>query len=406
MTARQAAQQGLGRLINNFRVERVYNLCLEGGGNIIINTTAKPQEAPTLTETATMGYRLEQTKDSQLTGSPTYSQASLQRLGQYKGMSTEMRHFHACEVSVQSNGEIILRPPIPGDNRFDTPARAFSRNKINPQRLTSETKTDVQLESPSISERAQEGEKDVLKLRPREPLYTALSEIDILPLPEHGPPWDPDGTKEDSPEPILTPDSYLLTSNAGEASWTQLRTVAQGATVVQSLPSGHIEDLGGALVTTIESICPYQRPTSEVVLVRLGVACIAAHLHIKLEDEWMTALQATQRGHGTLLPEHTYSQLLGLCLHGGGNVLINTSISADETPTLTGMVTRGYRPDLSSEPKFDRFITYPLHEGREGELRAALAKPSYCDVARHHFKDVLDRPFPASITPSPRSNIT
>jgi len=28
MTARQAAQQGLGRLINNFRVERVYNLCL------------------------------------------------------------------------------------------------------------------------------------------------------------------------------------------------------------------------------------------------------------------------------------------------------------------------------------------------------------------------------------------
>ena len=148
MTARQAAQQGLGRLINNFRVERVYNLCLEGGGNIIINTTANPQEAPTLTETATMGYRLEQTKDSQLTGSPTYPQASLQRLGQYKGMSTGMRHFHASEVSIQSNGEIILKPPIPGDNRFDTPARAFSRNKINPQRLTSETKTDVQLESP------------------------------------------------------------------------------------------------------------------------------------------------------------------------------------------------------------------------------------------------------------------
>jgi len=237
-------------------------------------------------------------------------------------MSTGMRHFHACEVSVQSNGEIILKPPIPGDNRFDTPARAFSRNKINPQRLTSETKTDVQLESPSISERAQEGEKDELKLRPREPLDTALSEIEILPPPEHGPPWDPDGTKENSPEPILTPDTYLLTSNAGKASWTQLRTIAEGATVVQSLPSGHIEDLGGALVTTIEFICPYQRPTSEVVLVRLGVACIAAHLHIKLEDEWMTALQATQRGHGTLLPEHTYSQLLGLCLHGGGNVLI------------------------------------------------------------------------------------
>ena len=68
MTARQAIQQGPGRLISNAQVERVYNLLLEGGGNIIINTTANPQEAPTLTETATMGYRLEQTEDSQLTG--------------------------------------------------------------------------------------------------------------------------------------------------------------------------------------------------------------------------------------------------------------------------------------------------------------------------------------------------
>ena len=70
------------------------------------------------------------------------------------------------------------------------------------------------------------------------------------------------------------------------------------------------------------------------------------------------------------------------------------------------MVTRGYRPDLSSEPKTDRFITYPLHEGRAGELRAALAKPSYCDVARQHLQDRLDRltppvspPVPAPISP-------
>jgi len=86
MTARQATQQGLGRLISNAPAKRVYNLLLEGGGNIIINTTANPQEALTTTVAATMGYRIERTKDSQLPDSLTYPQASLQRLGQYKGM--------------------------------------------------------------------------------------------------------------------------------------------------------------------------------------------------------------------------------------------------------------------------------------------------------------------------------
>jgi len=195
-------------------------------------------------------------------------------------------------VSIQSNGEITLEPPIPGDNRFDTPTRAFSRNIINPQSRTLDSKIVVQLESTVTSERVQEDEKGKLKTRPKELPDIALSEIQIFPPPMHGPLWELDGTKEDPPEPILTPDTYLLTSNAGKAIWTQLRTIDKGTTVVQSLPSGNIEDLSGALVTTIDSICPYQRPTDEVALVRLGMTCVAAHLHIKLEDEWMTALQA------------------------------------------------------------------------------------------------------------------
>ena len=77
MTARQATQHGPGQQINNFHVKRVYNFLLEGGGNIIINTTSNPQEAPSLIVAATMGYRIEQTKDSQLSGSLTYPQASL-----------------------------------------------------------------------------------------------------------------------------------------------------------------------------------------------------------------------------------------------------------------------------------------------------------------------------------------
>ena len=240
----------------------------------------------------------------------------------------------------------------------------------------------------------QEDKKGEFEKRSIRPLDIDFSEFEteIFQPPLKGANRNRDGTKEDPPEPSLTPDTYLLTSNACKASWIQLRTLAEGTTVVQSLPSGYIEDLGGARVTTIESICPYQRPTGEVVLVKMGMACVAAHLHIKLEDEWMTALQATQRGHGTLLKEHTCPQLLGLCLHGGGNVLINTSTSIDTTPTLIAVATRGYRPDLSSEPKLDRFITYPLHEGREGELRAALVKPSYCNMVRRHRTDVLDRP--------------
>jgi len=167
-------------------------------------------------------------------------------------MSTGRRHFNTCEVSIQPNGEIILEPPIPGDNRFEAPTRAFSRNIITPQSRTFDSKTVVQLESTATSERVQEGEKGVLKTRPKELLDIALSEIEIFQPPVNGPLWDRDGTKEDSPEPILTPDTYLLTSNAGKASWIQLRTIAKGTTVVQSLPSGYIEDLGGAMVTTIK----------------------------------------------------------------------------------------------------------------------------------------------------------
>jgi len=115
----------------------------------------------------------------------------------------------------------------------------------------------------------------------------------------------------------------------------------------------------------------------------------------------MTALQAVQRGHGTPLQGHTYPQLFSLSLQGGGNILINTSNSAGDPPTWTGAATAGYRPDLSAEPKSDRFITYPLHDGQAGELRAALAKPSYCDVIRHSLKKGMERQNPSSSPPVP-----
>jgi len=130
------------------------------------------------------------------------------------------------------------------------------------------------------------------------------------------------------------------------------------------------------------------------------MACVAAHLHIKIEKEWMTALQATKRGHGLLLQDLTHSQLLSLRLHEGGNVFINTSLSEDEAPIPTGVATTGYQPDLSSEPKSDRFITYPLHEGLAGERRAALFKPSYCDVTRNRPKEGQERLSPLDLDPN------
>ena len=54
MTAQQAAARGQGKILVNSNIPRVYNLCLEGGGNILINTSHLPG-ATTFTTAATMG---------------------------------------------------------------------------------------------------------------------------------------------------------------------------------------------------------------------------------------------------------------------------------------------------------------------------------------------------------------
>jgi len=63
MTARQAGDMGHGDFLANCTLPRVYNLCLAGGGNILINTTATLQSALTLTTAATMGCRFEPAVD-------------------------------------------------------------------------------------------------------------------------------------------------------------------------------------------------------------------------------------------------------------------------------------------------------------------------------------------------------
>jgi len=79
----------------------------------------------------------------------------------------------------------------------------------------------------------------------------------------HSPPeeslCDQDEAKKDWPTPSFTPDTYILIRNVDKASWIQLGNATSGATGVQSLPSGNIEDLRGATVTTIETLCQFER---------------------------------------------------------------------------------------------------------------------------------------------------
>jgi len=167
------------------------------------------------------------------------------------------------------------RPPR--GNRLKTSTQAVPFNRTNPLSCLDPV-TVVQLESNAVSDRTQEGDKGQLKTRPKELQDTGLPEaknsqspcnVDtvLLEIANHQPLRELNGTNEDPLEPILTPDTYLLTIHAGQAIWTQLGTIAIGTTVVQSLPSGQTEDLGGALVTTIESICPCQHPTGGAALV-------------------------------------------------------------------------------------------------------------------------------------------
>jgi len=109
MTARQAADRGHGSLLPNLVLPRVYNLCLEGGGNIIINANQPCKSALTFTTAATMGYRFEPAIEPQYTDSLTYPDDIRIRLGQIKGMQWGRKHFKAHEVQTLPNGELHIK---------------------------------------------------------------------------------------------------------------------------------------------------------------------------------------------------------------------------------------------------------------------------------------------------------
>jgi len=111
----------------------------------------------------------------------------------------------------------------------------------------------------------------------------------------------------------------------------------------------------------------------------MGQAYIIAHHHIHTDDGWMTARQAADRGHGTLLTNHVYPKLYSLCLVGGGNIIINTTATLHQAPTQIAAATMGYFFEPSTDPQLKGShkgsLTYPTPQEanpREGRATQGL----------------------------------
>jgi len=92
----------------------------------------------------------------------------------------------------------------------------------------------------------------------------------------------------------------ILVRKPEGAIWIPIYKAERGDIVVQSLPSGIIEDLTDDLMTKIETVCTFDCPTVGIDIVWMGKALITAHHHIQTADGWMMARQAAYKGHGAL----------------------------------------------------------------------------------------------------------
>jgi len=57
-----------------------------------------------------------------------------------------------------------------------------------------------------------------------------------------------------------------------KTSWIPIYLTEKGDIVVQTLPSGKLEDLTGAVMTTIETACSFDCPAGGIDIVRMGDA--------------------------------------------------------------------------------------------------------------------------------------
>ena len=323
MTARQAAARGQGLVITSL-IERVYNFCLVGGGNTIINTSRQPGET-TLTTAATMGYLFTPTSDSQQIGSLTYPEDIRTQLGLRQDLRSGHTRFSPGDVETLLNGELIFK-----NTTGDIPPKKKKRPGTGPKLLQTQ-----QVPSHSTAE-------------PQPDLETA---------------------QECGLTPHFTSDTHILILVDGVARWTPIRQAKRGCTVMQTLPSGNIGELRGAQTAILEHVLFFKDGGEDSDMIRIGMACIAANHPIRTDDGWTLASQAAPQDHGQL-PDREFSQLCCLKLHFGGNVLIKTSAPQDQVPTFIEAATMGYHfsppsgPHTGSPPTYNFRRTGPRDEGR------------------------------------------
>jgi len=172
----------------------------------------------------------------------------------------------------------------------------------------------------------------------------------------------------------------ILVRKPDKASWIPIWTAKRGDVVVQSLPSGKIEDLSGALMTKIETVCTFECSAGGIDIVQMGEARITAHHHIQTEDGWMTARQAADMGHGALLTNLVLPRVYSLCLEGGGNIIINTTATPQNAPTQIAAATMGCCFESSIDPQHKGSLTYP------DNIRARMGQIRGMEFGRKHFK--------------------
>jgi len=87
----------------------------------------------------------------------------------------------------------------------------------------------------------------------------------------------------------FTSDTLILVNKQNRASWIPIVEAKKGDIVVQSLPSGKIDDLSRAMMTPITTVCIFECPDAKINLVQIRAAYITVYHHIHTENGWMIA---------------------------------------------------------------------------------------------------------------------
>ena len=197
----------------------------------------------------------------------------------------------------------------------------------------------------------------------------------------------------------------VLTWTEGEVLWTPIFKLGQGDTVVQTIPSGHIDDLAGAKMTVIKTVCTFDGPDEGIDMVQIGEAFITAHHHVRTAEGWITARQATQHGWGRLISNVHLERVYNLLLEGGGNIIINTT-SNQEAPSITEAATMGYRIEETKDSEFPGSLTYPQASlQRLGQHRECLQDGNAfgSEIQRYYLTETFSWSPPSLATTGPRS---